>query len=593
MSTSLYTPLQYNEIRLVKILPSNDFSSTVNATCYTTSFAPGHAIENFTALSYTWGPSNNTSYIIVNGFKQFITPNLESALRHLRRTKEELVLWIDVICINQTDILEKDSQFQIMPDIYKRAETTIAWLGEESEYSSLALRVISEWASFASYASWRNTGEKLKLEPRGIFTDVAVTAMEELLQRPYWDRVWIQQEVALPRNLLLQCGHQHVRFDADSITSTEPKNIKDLSTIPFTIKFQKLLNVAKFRQEHHKPPSECRLLDILRRCIPLKTTDPRDRIYALLGLSHLEKYRLQLRPSYSKSVSQVFSEVAHVLIEEENSLFPIVLAHQTRLLKDQEISLPSWVPDWSLEVDGTLNLMSEERTLVEQQARAHISNYVRFSADSQVLSVRGLDLDEVSFVEPTWTISSLMAGKLGPAIIGKVLPNGFTVVEAVFRILTSLERCYDTSPLYCQEARSPKYALQVFAYLTLLNPEDAFNNVARIFGFDRTGLRNKVLEMFRDDEHLGDNLRKVVEDFAQSCLMLLEKRVFFHTKNGTLGISSQGVAPGDVIVHLVGYFGEIILRKNENHYRLIGDARVIRESLPPISDDSWKTVEIH
>ncbi|TGO10854.1 hypothetical protein BTUL_0124g00270 [Botrytis tulipae] len=191
MSTSFYTPLKENKIRVLEILPSEEFSEIINTICRIISLASGTSTE---------GKPNDTSYIWVNGHKHKVTPNLESASRHLRGDKNKTVIWVDAVCINQNDIPERDAQLKIMADIYKKAKMGLSWLGEESDDSSLAFRMIQRWASFSvrkvSSGSLRAFLEN-KLQDE-IFMPRSVTALKNMLQRPYWKRVWIQQEVALP-----------------------------------------------------------------------------------------------------------------------------------------------------------------------------------------------------------------------------------------------------------------------------------------------------------------------------------------------------------------------------------------------------------
>ena len=71
--------------------------------------------------------------------------NLESALRHLRHESEELVIWVDALCINQKDLAEKNSQVQKMASVFRQAKMVICWLGEETDDSHLAFCTIKDW----------------------------------------------------------------------------------------------------------------------------------------------------------------------------------------------------------------------------------------------------------------------------------------------------------------------------------------------------------------------------------------------------------------------------------------------------------------
>ncbi|ETS07232.1 HET-domain-containing protein [Trichoderma reesei RUT C-30] len=77
----------------------------------------------YEALSYTWGDENDRREIAVNGYIVDVTVNLYSALRRLRLENETRVLWIDALCINQTDLDERSQQVQLMRNIYTLMQT--------------------------------------------------------------------------------------------------------------------------------------------------------------------------------------------------------------------------------------------------------------------------------------------------------------------------------------------------------------------------------------------------------------------------------------------------------------------------------------
>ncbi|KAF8849562.1 hypothetical protein BDZ45DRAFT_560418, partial [Acephala macrosclerotiorum] len=93
----------------------------------------------YAALSYAWGSPERTKFISVDGRRIHITENLEMCLLHLRHEREGLVLWIDSICINQMDNIEKGKQVEQMGEIYSQAAVVIAWLGPQSADSDLAI----------------------------------------------------------------------------------------------------------------------------------------------------------------------------------------------------------------------------------------------------------------------------------------------------------------------------------------------------------------------------------------------------------------------------------------------------------------------
>ena len=97
-------------------------------------------VLQYDALSYTWCDPTITHLILLDGHEIKITTGLERALRYLRLTQERRILWIDAICVNQSDHNERNHQVQMMFDIYQNAETVRSWIGCETEANDGPIR---------------------------------------------------------------------------------------------------------------------------------------------------------------------------------------------------------------------------------------------------------------------------------------------------------------------------------------------------------------------------------------------------------------------------------------------------------------------
>ncbi|KAH8722981.1 heterokaryon incompatibility, partial [Phaeosphaeriaceae sp. PMI808] len=84
----------------------------------------------FDALSYSWGSSTGRDMIMINGANVPVTMNLNAALRRVRNTERTKLLWVDALCINQTDIDEKNVQVMRMKKIYTESSRVLVWLGD-------------------------------------------------------------------------------------------------------------------------------------------------------------------------------------------------------------------------------------------------------------------------------------------------------------------------------------------------------------------------------------------------------------------------------------------------------------------------------
>ncbi|KAF1982758.1 hypothetical protein K402DRAFT_295350, partial [Aulographum hederae CBS 113979] len=87
----------------------------------------------YDALSYAWESDKGTTIIQVDGHHLQVTRNLAHALRRLRRPGVARTLWVDAICINQSDNEEKSRQVGMMKNIYESASFVLIWLGPEPD----------------------------------------------------------------------------------------------------------------------------------------------------------------------------------------------------------------------------------------------------------------------------------------------------------------------------------------------------------------------------------------------------------------------------------------------------------------------------
>lgn len=101
----------------------------------------------FEALSYVWGKAKSPEHLFCDDGHLEITMNLDKALRHLRLSSMSRRLWVDAICIDQTDLAERARQVQYMRLVYKRASRTIVWLGEKQDWTETAIAFAKELVS--------------------------------------------------------------------------------------------------------------------------------------------------------------------------------------------------------------------------------------------------------------------------------------------------------------------------------------------------------------------------------------------------------------------------------------------------------------
>jgi hypothetical protein len=205
----------------------------------------------YEALSYVWGSRANPVEISVEGHIVPVTKNLFTVLRRLRRATEVRTLWVDALCINQSDDREKAEQVTIMASIYKRSELVWIWLGDyESELTSprdtqtveesnadawfeqnsdsklfdigtAALWVVMELArsenrhldKFPLFIADESSG-KVKLRLAGGLALQAFQGFARILDADWWHRVWIIQECVFASKALALFGSLQIPWSA-------------------------------------------------------------------------------------------------------------------------------------------------------------------------------------------------------------------------------------------------------------------------------------------------------------------------------------------------------------------------------------------
>ncbi|KAF2642362.1 HET-domain-containing protein, partial [Massarina eburnea CBS 473.64] len=182
------------EIRYISIQPSfnGDHNSPLVCSLGHLSLDDANRIQ-YEALSYCWwgGFPITLQHLNQNSTSQeyWVTRNLDAALRSLRRINQERVLWVDAININQNNPIERGQQVSFMGEIYSEADQVLVLLGEEDASTPIVRRVLETYES--GYPRIENMKEQL---PRRVF-DRVMRAMDSLLRRPWFSRVWVIQEV--------------------------------------------------------------------------------------------------------------------------------------------------------------------------------------------------------------------------------------------------------------------------------------------------------------------------------------------------------------------------------------------------------------
>lgn len=399
-----YKPLnpEKNEIRLLELFPAAE-PSKIKARLFS------HSLDDlsiYDALSYTWGDPSVTKAIELDGDASFhIFASLEKTLHDIRRHDNSVVIWIDAICIDQRNLLERNNQVKMMKMIYEKALLVHIWIDVDVEIPVPVLEVLETI----------NMGTPLELGDDPKFWDPVV----HLFGQRYWSRVWIHQEVACAAQLLLHCRQKPVPvvgflifgyLISQSWTASDAKREwMPLYEAVANFKGKWLLELwymrlVQYRHLQHRIGHQFRshLLSLLDKTRELGCQNPRDRMYGIMHLAEDYEYGA-IEVDYGLSVAEVYCSVPKYFVERYQRYGPSgCLAFLCAITSESLESihgLPSWCPDWSSEKPATVVLdmrsSSSDPPFIPAAGRVK-GDKPWFSLDGKVLHAQGFCLDTVS-----------------------------------------------------------------------------------------------------------------------------------------------------------------------------------------------------
>jgi hypothetical protein len=342
----------------------------------------------YEALSYTWatqeGDGSLSQTITCCGQVLNVSRTCEAALRKLRRHGLKRTLWVDMICIDQQNIAERNHQVELMDEIYSSAARVLVVLE--------TIDTLTEWQS-PSIINWL-TGVEFKTPTHH--------ELSTFFSLRWFNRIWVVQEVALARSVEVHVDQ--MRF---SLSATVHKRLEELCSglrlqVPGPLRWQPDIYRRLERNSVEKQLLAC--LSAVRGC---SSTDPRDKVFAILSL--LDHSIRSLMPvDYSKSFPEVSIQAAVASIKTSGTLE--ILSHigaSTRYYPQDgtmsvewihavgthihpEDCLPSWVPDWTSERDSFCGqFLTAQDSLIANSTSEAKPERSREVNSSRILAVNG------------------------------------------------------------------------------------------------------------------------------------------------------------------------------------------------------------
>lgn len=596
-------------IRLLHLLPSTEPNAPIQCHLVETTIS-GHlptaetarergpsqvTHDEYHALSYTWGdPVFSRSIEVVENAAESrqasvgkirITENLHSALQSLRKPDRTLVLWADAVCINQADIPERNSQVSNMPQTYSEASSVVVWLGADSIFGDarLCLDFFTELTGLilggpngeylAEASSWRGRFQ-INHTVATFLETTQPNPIASFLEKPWFRRRWIVQEVVLAKEVTLYWGKWSIPWTSFETAIMELyENDRGCFTPDHRLTMRTMT-----RMRHADAGAKRQIpLDTLVEFSCFICANPRDRLYALYGViqhwipaSQRSTGRRTGHIDYALSTEEVFTNFALLMLGlDDQALSGIEYKAVTHVLQlaaafrsdpladpGQPLGalcsrIPSWVVNWTETLSyETLYHSPADRNASSGVPRRQVEVLPPREDGLHLLVITGVPYDLITACIALDTAPLFLVGAVHEAkkalsnflqrVAGQVdekdfscgedgntyIPTGQHIVAA---IATAIVANWEHTPPNSYFAQHPRF------------PGDFIQQLGEV------------------RHHLPEILHKWPA-YVELVTITMRGRGLFLTASGYIGISSDDVEAGDVVCLLSDVRVPFILR---------------------------------
>lgn len=509
----------------------------------------------YEALSYAWGSRRSPRTIYVGESDRAtlrITESLKIALQHLRYRDRRRVMWIDALCIDQANDVEKGPQVAMMGQLFECASRVVVWLGPKQNSSNAAMERLAhigsqievDWGGIHRLSPASIDGvDRSIAHPTGelpLNTEQSL-AISHLLDRSWFHRLWIRQEIFVAEDrAIVCCGQQQMPWPVFRKAlrlfyskRPEPGNVmhllKDrLSAIGGLVFQMRWTDIVWMRGSFGK--ALC--------------SDARDYVYGVRALLFPDQQDLCGAPDYSKSTVQVFSDLARGYIAK----YPYGLS----ILRQCECSPwsgPSWVPNWSAKA----SFHWQNDTFASSQ----IKGWSIFP-EAGILQVLGVSTTVIQnirtipkFYVQDWNDAIVFLHEIvSPSSQATSYPSGGTLLRALARSLV----CGAISDfMHIRDGNYPSTRMAEAVLLRMLSGS----------------------QLVKEDYEMGSEVQK----FCKRMDWGSGGKSFIQCTGGYVGVAPPSTRIGDEIFVVVGCQQPLVLRKppggsRDDRYTVVGECYV-------------------
>ncbi|KAG4435709.1 hypothetical protein IFR05_008795 [Cadophora sp. M221] len=552
----------------------------------------------YEALSYAWGSSVETKPIQLNKTSFEITPNLEVALRHLRYEQDSRRLWVDALCINQNDPIEKQTQVKLMCEIYPAADKVLCWLGPEGDDSAFVMQRLQEIADAKTERRGSFSSDDTDMEsepdvdPHYEDKERFYNGLFKLFSRQWWSRLWTCQEFALTlRDPEVICGKQRSKFHfpasnaLDRWDGTLPPVGSDLTITSQTTYWETVeivygcMMACELRTKRgfaglHRTTDSHPIFAMAIWIRRYRCTDPRDKLFGILSFL-LEPHRALFPPNYTQSTAQVYVKysAAILMVSGCGQIYNRLSPRSTF-----EESIPSWAIDFSSQTaDGEFDPgMLSKRSKDKDRICTSKGRKTECITVGPRLIIRGVILDEIQtavevqtgeLLKPAQMHASLTAFHRNAMERSREVNIHDHSPASKFQHLRTVDSVYKI--ITCGTWNDEEFHQVFERWVPAEDLKASETEVTVISNQAATGS-----ETLSSSSSFISNSSDMSDSVIQLVLYSMASRRLIITRSGFFGIGVSGIQEGDLVVILFGFDVPMILRRAGEHFTLIGAARI-------------------
>lgn len=534
----------------------------------------------YEAISYTWGDATDRKAIKCNGNDGSITRSLFDALRAFRRDLGEnaRILWADDVCIDQSNTPERSLQIQLMEHIYRAAGKVQIWLGEGDAakiqpglqlVGQIAFCIAEQEREHASqmkdthgdapeaHYMWRDDDASAPYTISCPDADFEVTSLRPLcalFECRWFTRLWVIQELVLSAAAEMHWGKGSIDFMLVGQAATYVLDHQKSDFVQYEA-FDGLKRCYNMFGMWINRWTALSLFDLLWLSRSFGATDPRDKIFGMLGLPTSDSVvngAPFMKPDYSLSTAEVYTHVASKILVDHNEIDLLATVQHGRELRQ---NWTSWVPDWS---SRHTNCFCNSGRKTSGEVSSCIRTVPAEYGFLNILSVQGIIIDSIATLidvnfdqEDHWWHRRAAEALVG--LIRKVEPT-----FGAGRTAHTLTAGLGTDGYLVDDTEA--FMLEYTAFR-----DWDFESNATLTSPPTKGLSDQ------DD----DQIHAGYQFFANSGPTILKRRCF-ETRSGMLGLGPLATAAEDIVVVLFGGTVPFVLRPDadDQRYRLVGECYV-------------------